>query len=85
MSDTATPYSVGQRWLSETETEQGLGLITQVSGRMLTILFPATDEVRHYAAAEAPLARYQLLADEQGQHADGWYFRVIEVTQQHGI
>lgn len=85
MSDTATPYSVGQRWLSETETEQGLGLITQVSGRMLTILFPATDEVRHYAAAEAPLARYQLLADEQGQHADGWYFRVTEVTQQHGI
>ncbi|HET8816717.1 MAG TPA: helicase-related protein, partial [Pseudidiomarina sp.] len=85
MSDTATSYAVGQRWLSETETEQGLGLITQVSGRLLTILFPATDEVRHYAAAEAPLARYQLLADEQGQHADGWYFRVTDVIQQKGI
>lgn len=85
MADTATPYAVGQRWLSETETEQGLGLITQVSGRMLTVLFPATDEVRHYAAAEAPLARYQLLADEQGQHAEGWYFRVTDVVVQKGI
>lgn len=74
-------FAVGQRWLSETELEQGLGVVTQIDGRMLTLLFPATGEVRHYAKQQAPLARYRLLQDERGQHADGWKFSVTAVQE----
>ncbi|WP_244993736.1 helicase-related protein [Pseudidiomarina sediminum] len=74
-------FAVGQRWLSETELEQGLGVVTQIDGRMLTLLFPATGEVRHYAKQQAPLARYRLLQDERGQHADGWKFTVTAVQE----
>ncbi|WP_411360126.1 SNF2-related protein [Pseudidiomarina salilacus] len=76
--------AVGQRWLSETELEQGLGLITQVEGRLLSVFFPATDELRQYALAQAPLARYRLLPDDQGQHADGWAFTVQQVEVRAG-
>ncbi|MGQ4277026.1 SNF2-related protein [Pseudidiomarina sp. E22-M8] len=83
--DSVHTYVVGQRWLSETELEQGLGLLTQVEGRMLTVLFPATGEIRHYASQQAPLARYRLLPDDRGQHADGWFFRVTDVENRGGI
>lgn len=85
VQDPAQAFVAGQRWLSETELEQGLGLITQVNGRMLTVLFPATGELRHYASQQAPLARYQLLPDDRGQHAEGWWFRVTEVTVDNHI
>ncbi|MDN7125242.1 DEAD/DEAH box helicase family protein [Pseudidiomarina sp. 1APP75-32.1] len=83
--DSEHTYVAGQRWLSETELEQGLGLLTQVEGRMLTVLFPATEELRHYAIQQAPLARYRLLPDDRGQHADGWFFRVTEVETKAGV
>lgn len=69
-------FQVGQRWLSETETDQGLGLITQVQGRLISVFFPATNELRQYARHEAPLARFSLLVDERAQHAEGWWFRI---------
>ncbi|MGM0906773.1 MAG: RNA polymerase-associated protein RapA [Pseudomonadota bacterium] len=78
-------FRVGQRYLSETETELGLGMITQAEGRHLTVMFPATGEVRLYSAQEAPLARYQLQVQQQGKHADGWSFTIQELTESQGI
>ncbi|MGM7318944.1 RNA polymerase-associated protein RapA [Idiomarina sp. ST10R2A5] len=78
-------FRVGQRYLSETETELGLGMITQAEGRHLTVMFPATGEVRLYSAQDAPLARYQLQVQQQGKHADGWSFTIQELTESQGI
>lgn len=82
---TSMQFIPGQRWLSETEMEQGLGMVSQLQGRMVTVLFPVTGEFRHYAMNEAPLARYRLLVDEQGHHGDGWSFRVTKVDEQNGL
>src|SRR5690606_33907483 len=68
-----------------TEMEQGLGMVTQLQGRMVSVLFPVTGEMRQYAINEAPLARYQLLVDEIGQHGDGWSFRVTQVDDDNGV
>ncbi|CUA87941.1 SNF2-related protein [Pseudidiomarina woesei] len=81
----AMQFIPGQRWLSETEIEQGLGMVTQLQGRMVSVLFPVTGEMRQYAISDAPLARYQLLVDEVGQHGDGWSFRVIQVDDDSGV
>ncbi|WP_417659802.1 SNF2-related protein [Pseudidiomarina sp.] len=82
---TSMQFIPGQRWLSETEMEQGLGIVSQLQGRMVTVLFPVTGEFRQYAIADAPLARYQLLVDEKGQHGDGWHFRVNQVDEHNGV
>ena len=47
------PLHFGQRWISDTETDPGLGTVVAAEGRMVTLLFPATGENRMYAKEEA--------------------------------
>jgi len=49
----------GQRWISNTEPELGLGIIIEVMNRRVDISFPAVDEKRTYATNNAPLSRVQ--------------------------
>lgn len=78
-------YSLGQRWLSETETALGLGIVTQIDGRQITVLFPSNGESRIYAANDAPLARLQLNPGQQARHAEDWSFAINEVKEQGGL
>ena len=50
-------FVVGQRWVSQTEAELGLGVIVAIDGRHITVRFPAADEDRVYAQNNSPLAR----------------------------
>lgn len=50
-------YAVGQRWLSEAETDLGLGMVQAVDFRTVTVFFPAIEDVRSYAKQNAPLTR----------------------------
>lgn len=36
------PFIFGQRWISDTESELGLGTVVAIDGRMVTVLFPAS-------------------------------------------
>ncbi|MDC0602183.1 RNA polymerase-associated protein RapA [Aliiglaciecola sp.] len=58
-------FALGQRWLSNTESELGLGTIIAVNPRTVEILFPATGETRTYSPASAPLTR---ITFEVGEH-----------------
>lgn len=78
-------YSLGQRWLSETETNLGLGIITQIDGRQITVMFPSNGESRIYASNDAPLARLQLSEGQQAHHAEDWSFTITEVKEQGGL
>ena len=44
-------FALGQRWISDTESDLGLGTLVGIEGRMLTVLFPACGETRQYAQA----------------------------------
>lgn len=48
-------YQPGQRWISDSEAELGLGTILAQDGRLLTVLYPATGDTRQYALRNAPL------------------------------
>lgn len=63
MSD--SEFIVGQRWVSNSEAELGLGVIREVSGRHIEVFFPATEETRFYAANNAPLSRVIYSVGEQ--------------------
>jgi len=54
-----TEYEVGQRWISNSEAELGLGIIRECTGRRIEVSFPAAGEQRTYAANIAPLSRVQ--------------------------
>ena len=50
-------FTIGQRWISNTESQLGLGTITHLEGRQVRISFPAAEEERIYAVDNAPLSR----------------------------
>ncbi|NQY26246.1 MAG: RNA polymerase-associated protein RapA [Piscirickettsiaceae bacterium] len=52
-----TEFVVGQRWISNSEAELGLGIIKENAGRRIEVSFPAAGEQRTYAANIAPLSR----------------------------
>lgn len=78
-------FAIGQRWISETENSLGLGMITALDFRSVTLHFPATDETRIYAVAQAPLTRIALNKGEQLHHQAGWQGEVIDVQEMNGL
>lgn len=78
-------YLPGQRWISDSEAELGLGTIISQEGRLLTILFPATGETRQYAINNASLTRVQYTIGDKITHIDGWQIVVDEVMEIEGL
>lgn len=50
-------FVLGQRWLSDTEPDLGLGIVADTDHRSVTLDFSAIDESRRYAKDSAPLSR----------------------------
>lgn len=81
----AQQYLPGQRWISDSEAELGLGTILTQDGRLLTVLYPATGETRQYSARNAPLTRVRFTPGDQITHFEGWTLTVQEVEEQQGL
>lgn len=79
------PFAIGQRWLSESENALGLGVITALDQRTVTIYFPAADETRIYAAAQAPLSRIVFSKGEILSHQAGWQGEILDVQNMNGL
>lgn len=75
----------GQRWISDTEPELGLGMVKQKSGRTLTLEFSAAGEARTYAADNAPLTRVQFQPGDTIESSQGWSLTVDQVHQSQGL
>ncbi len=50
-------FTLGQRWISNAESQLGLGVIVDVQNRQVSVRFPAAEEERIYAIDNAPLSR----------------------------
>ncbi|MEG0009126.1 MAG: RNA polymerase-associated protein RapA [Aeromonas sp.] len=79
------PFALGQRWISDTETDLGLGTVVAVEGRMVTLLFPATGENRMYAKEEAPVTRVSFNVGDQIASHEDWTMLVEEVQEKDGL
>ena len=77
-------FVIGQRWVSHTETELGLGIIVGIDGRHLTISFPAVGEQRLYAMQTAPLTRIEHKPGEAIRTQDERSFQVLKTEQHQG-
>ncbi|MBD1588523.1 RNA polymerase-associated protein RapA [Pseudomonas typographi] len=81
----AQQYQAGQRWISDSEAELGLGTVLTQDGRLLTVLYPATGDTRQYALRSAPLTRVRFSPGDVITHFEGWKLTVREVEDADGL
>lgn len=78
-------FAIGQRWLSDTETELGLGVLIDVDERSISILFPKSDETRVYARNNAPLSRIVFNVKDEVQDQEGKAWIVESFDDRNGV
>lgn len=78
-------FIAGQRWISNTESELGLGLIVESSFNRVSVLFLACDEKRIYAADNAPLTRVKFSIGDNIESVDDEKLTVLKITENEGI
>ena len=75
----------GQRWISNAESELGLGLILEVESKRVTVLFLACGEKRLYARDNAPLTRVMFSPGDRIESADHCQLTISKVIEQDGL
>jgi ATP-dependent helicase HepA len=75
----------GQRWLSETQGELGLGLVIAVDGRRVEMAYRATGVSRVYALPDPPLVRLELTVGEHVRDRQGRDLVIIAVSSEAGL
>ncbi|AYA42110.1 RNA polymerase-associated protein RapA [Xenorhabdus nematophila] len=79
------PFTLGQRWISDTESELGLGTIVALDARMVTLLFPASGENRLYARNDSPITRVMFNVGDTVTSHEGWKLKIDDVQQDNGL
>lgn len=74
----------GQRVISDTDIDLGLGVVLELNARFTRVLFPAIDEERMYASGSAPLTRYRLDIGDTGSDDENRAFEVLDVEENNG-
>lgn len=87
MSDSSMTgrFCKGQRWVSETEPELGLGILFSFDARTLTLLFPGSDCSRKYSRAAAPIRRMRFQPGDRISGEDGTQMTVEKVAETAGV
>jgi ATP-dependent helicase HepA len=78
-------FQAGQRWISESEPELGLGTVIQCGDSRVQILFPAAGETRVYASDNAPLKRVRFRVGDDVKGCDDLKFTVVEIRETDGL
>jgi ATP-dependent helicase HepA len=75
----------GQRWVSDSEPELGLGVVMKAEFGRVEIFFPAAGEHRQYATKTAPLRRVHFMAGDTVTTHDGKSLEVESVEDRKGM
>src|SRR6476620_1702047 len=75
----------GQRWVSDSEPELGLGIILSGGDGKVEIAFPAAAETRCYALESAPLRRVRFQPGDRIKTHEGTELTVNEVRETQGL
>jgi len=75
----------GQRWVSDTEAELGLGIILKAEYGRVEVYFPAAKERRQYAIESAPLRRVRFQAGDKIKTHEGVELVATTVEERNGM
>ncbi len=78
-------FALGQRWISDTESDLGLGTVVATDARTVTLMFAASEENRVYARTDAPVTRVTFNVGDVIDAQEGWTLKVEEVSEDAGI
>lgn len=78
-------YKLGQRWVSHADAQLGLGIISGLEGRRVTLSFPAIGEERTYATDNAPLTRLRFKVGDHITTLDDVELVVTAVEDRQGL
>lgn len=78
-------FALGQRWISDTESDLGLGTVVALDARTVTLMFAASEENRVYARNDAPVTRVTFNAGDVVESQQGWSLRVEQVVEDQGL
>jgi len=78
-------FSTGQRWISDTETDLGLGTVLEVDFRHVTVVFTAVGDTRRYAMETAPLTRVEFSPGDVITSHEGWRLKIQAVTNDENL
>ncbi len=82
--ETVVPIA-GQRWVSDSEPELGLGIIVSSDSGRVEILFSAAQERRQYALESAPLRRVHFKIGDRIRTRGGKDLHVEDVEEKNGL
>lgn len=78
-------FALGQRWISDTESDLGLGTVVALDARTVTLMFAASEENRVYARNDAPVTRVTFNAGDVIESQEGWSLKVEQVVEDQGL
>lgn len=78
-------FAVGQRWISDTENDLGLGTVVAIDARTVTLMFSASDENRVYSRNDAPVTRVIFNSGDVVDSQEGWSLLVTDVVEQNDM
>ena len=75
----------GQRWVSDSEPELGLGIVLRAEFARVELFFPAANGHRQYALKTAPLRRVEFTAGDRIKLHDGTNLVVDSAEERDGL
>ncbi len=78
-------FALGQRWISDTESDLGLGTVVALDARTVTLMFAASEENRVYARSDALITRVIFNVGDVVDSQQGWSLQVEQVVEDQGV
>ncbi|WP_417879987.1 RNA polymerase-associated protein RapA [Vibrio sp.] len=78
-------FALGQRWISDTESDLGLGTVVGLDARTVTLMFAASEENRLYARNDAPITRVVFNVGDVIESQEGWTLKVEHIEVQDDV
>lgn len=78
-------FALGQRWISDTESDLGLGTVVALDARTVTLMFAASEENRVYARSDALTTRVIFNVGDVVDSQQGWSLQVEQVVEDQGV
>lgn len=81
----SSSFAIGQRYLSDTESNLGLGVVVLVEERSVHVSFPQSEELRVYSKSAMALSRVAFVAGDTITDIDGVTHTVAQVEEISGV
>ena len=75
----------GQRWVSTSQPELGLGVLLEAGGGRITLFFAAAEEKKIFSLASAPVLRVRFKVGDEVLPRDGERVTIEEVVEEGGL